>query len=169
MLYICRHVCVPVFEQRPEHHDGCPLLLLSVLFPQDRVSYSIWNSLVFVSLIDQYVPEIHPPSSPHWGYRCAWPHVGAGALNPGPPAVQKVLWATEPSPWPTAFISKNWLLNRATTLVTLGKQSLHFSPEGLPATRQSTQISYHSPSLPHMARWTHLLWIIPNNVKHWGV
>ena len=107
MLYICRHVCMPVFEQRPEHHDGCPLLLLSVIFPQDRVSYSVWNSLVFVSLIDQHVPEIHPPSSPHWGYRCAWPHVGAGALNPGPPAVQKVLRATEPSPWPTAFISKN--------------------------------------------------------------
>lgn len=83
------------------------LFYCSVLFPQDRDSYSIWNSPVFVSLVDQHVPEIHPPLSPHWGYRCAWPHVGAGDLNPGPPAVQKVLSVTEPSPWPTAFISKN--------------------------------------------------------------
>lgn len=76
---------MPVFEQRPEHHDGCPFLLLSILFPQDRVSYSIWNSLFSVSLADQHVPEMYPPSSPHWGYR--WPHVGAGDLNPGSHAV----------------------------------------------------------------------------------
>lgn len=71
-----------------------------------RVSYSLWNSLVSVSLVDRHVPEMYPPSSPLWGYRCAWPHMGDGDLNPGPHAVQQVLSATEPSPWPTAFISK---------------------------------------------------------------